>query len=242
MLTYEKLKTKPKEFLSATGQTVEEFEQLLPTFAQAYRAQYAGDKTVTGQPRRRKVGGGAKGKLPGMADKLLFILVYQKTYPLQTMQGLHFDMGQSQANEWIHRLLPVLQTALAELGMKPEREASALAASEAVAAEPADWLMDGSERRRQRPKDKEQQAEQYSGKKKAHTDKNLLIVNGQSKRVVYLSQTEPGKTHDKKVADNAGLTYPTGTTLGKDTGFQGYEPAGVATSQPKKAERSGTSR
>jgi hypothetical protein len=235
MLTYEMLKTKPKEFLSATGHTVAEFERLLPTFSQAYRMAYASDKTVAGQPRQRKVGGGAKGKLQQMADKLLFILVYQKTYPLQTMQGLHFGLSQSQTNEWIHRLLPVLQTALAELGMKPEREASALAESEVVAAEPADWLMDGSERRRQRPKDKEQQAEQYSGKKKAHTDKNLLIVNGQTKRVVYLSQTEPGKVHDKKVADNAGLTYPTGTTLGKDTGFQGYEPAGVATSQPKKA-------
>lgn len=237
MLTYEKLKTKPKEFLSATGQTVEEFEQLLPAFAQAYRAEYESDKTVAGQPRRRKAGGGAKGKLPHMEDKLLFILVYQKTYPLQTMQGLHFEMGQSQANAWIHRLLPVLQTALAQLGMTPEREASTLVESEPVAAEPADWLMDGSERRRQRPQAKEQQSQHYSGKKKAHTDKNLLMVNGQSKRVVYLSQTEPGKTHDKKIADKAGLTYPTGTTLGKDTGFQGYEPAGVVTSQPKKAER-----
>lgn len=242
MLTYETLKRKPKDFLSATGQTVEEFERLLPAFSQTYQATYAADKTVAGLPRRRKVGGGAKGKLHRIEDKLLFILVYQKTYPLQTMQGLHFGLSQSQTNEWIHRLLPVLQTALAELGMKPEREARALAESEAVAAEPADWLLDGSERRRQRPKNKEQQAKQYSGKKKAHTDKNLLIVNGQTKRVVYLSQTEPGKTHDKKVADNAGLTYPTGTTLSKDTGFQGYEPAGVATSQPKKAQRSGTSR
>lgn len=237
MLTYEKLKTKPKEFLSATGQTVEEFERLLPAFAEAYRAEYESDKTAEGKVRQRKVGGGAKGKLSRLEDKLLFILVYQKTYPLQTMQGLHFEMSQPQANAWIHRLLPVLQTALAQLGMKPAREASALAESQSVAAEPADWLLDGSERGRQRPQAKEQQAKQYSGKKKAHTDKNLLIVNGQTKRVVYLSQTEAGRTHDKKVADKAGLTYPTGTTLSKDTGFQGYEPAGVITSQPKKAKR-----
>jgi DDE superfamily endonuclease len=235
MLTYEMLKTKPKEFLSATGQTVEEFERLLPAFSQEYQARYEADQTVAGLPRQRKVGGGAKGKLQRMEDKLLFTLVYQKTYPLQTMQGLHFEMSQSQANEWIHRLLPVLQGALAALGMKPERDAQALADNEQVAAEPADFLMDGSERRRQRPKDKEQQVEQYSGKKKAHTDKNVLIVNGQTDRVVYLSQTEPGRTHDKKVADNEGITYPTGTTLSKDTGFQGYEPAGVATSQPKKS-------
>ena len=237
MLTYEKLRTKPKEFLSATGMTVTEFERLLPAFEVAYEAKYRSDKTVAGLPRQRRVGGGVKGKLQQMADKLLFILVYQKTYPLQTMQGLHFEMSQAQANEWIHRLMPVLQTALAELGMKPEREASHLAESDAVAAEPADWLLDGSERRRQRPKDREKQKEHYSGKKKAHTDKNLLLVNSQSNRVVYLSPTEPGKSHDKKMADQENIVYPTGTTLGKDTGFQGYEPGGVATSQPKKAKR-----
>lgn len=235
MLTYETLKTKPKDFLSATGLTVEEFERLLPAFTTAYQRKYCSDKTVAGLGRQRRSGGGAKGKLQQMADKLLFILVYQKTYPLQTMQGLHFELSQAQANAWIHRLLPVLQAALAELGMKPERDAGQLAQSEVVAAEPADWLLDGSERRRQRPKDKEKQPEHYSGKKKAHTDKNLLLVNGPSQRVVYLSPTEPGKRHDKKVADRAAITYPTGTTLGKDTGFQGYEPAGVVTSQPKKA-------
>jgi hypothetical protein len=237
MITYEQLRTKSKDFLSATGITVAEFERLLPAFAVAYEKRYPADKTVAGLPRQRKAGGGVKGKLKDTADKLLFILVYQKTYPLQTMQGLHFEMSQAQANEWIHRLMPVLQTALADLEMKPAREAGHLAENEAVAAKPADWLLDGSERRRQRPKDKEKQKEHYSGKKKTHTDKNLLLVNGQTNRVVYLSQTQPGKSHDKKMADQANIAFPTGTTLGKYTGFQGYEPGGVATAQPKKAKR-----
>ena len=102
MITYEKLKTKPKEFLAATGNTLAEFERLLPAFSNAYQREYPMDKTVAGQIRQRRVGGGAKGKLAQMADKLLFILVYQKAYPLQTMQGLHFELSQAQANEWIH--------------------------------------------------------------------------------------------------------------------------------------------
>jgi hypothetical protein len=52
--------------------------------------------------------------------------------------------------------------------------------------------------------------------------------------VLYLSRTTPGKTHDKKLADAEQLAYPSGATLGKDTGFQGYEPPGVVTYQPKK--------
>jgi hypothetical protein len=46
-----------------------------------------------------------------MEDKVLLILVYQKTTPLQTMHGLHFGLSQPQTNSWIHRLLPVLRQA-----------------------------------------------------------------------------------------------------------------------------------
>ena len=43
--------------------------------------------------------------------------------------------------------------------------------------------------------------------------------------------------HDKKRADESALTYPPDTLLLKDTGFQGHEPPGIATLQPKKKPR-----
>jgi hypothetical protein len=85
MLTYTTLKDRPREFLAATGLTHAEFMQLLPAFAAAYTACYPLDKTWHGKVRQRQVGGGAKGLLAQMEAKLLFILVYQKTNPLQTM-------------------------------------------------------------------------------------------------------------------------------------------------------------
>jgi DDE superfamily endonuclease/Helix-turn-helix of DDE superfamily endonuclease len=233
MLTYEGLKKKPKEFLAATSHTVEEFEYMLPEFSECYRKKYS-RLTVAGKARQRQSGGGSKGTLVQMEDKLLFILVYQKTYPLQTMQGLHFDLGQSSANDWIHRLLPILQEALSNLGMTPERDGAALAESAWFKELSADLLLDGSERRRQRPQDEQAQTDHYSGKKGTHTDKNLLISHAESSQVLYLSPTEPGHTHDKKLADEQAITYPPGATLGKDTGFQGYEPKAVITYQPKK--------
>lgn len=236
MLTYNELKKKPKEFLAATGHTVEEFAAMLPAFSQCYQRKYS-QVTVAGKQRQRKAGAGRKGNLAAMADKLLFILVYQKTYPLQTMQGLQFDLGQPTANEWIHRLLPLLQETLANLGMTPEREGAALAESEWFQELSADLLIDGSERERQRPQDKQEQTDHYSGKQKTHTDKNLLITHAESGQVLYLSPTEPGHIHDKKLADEAAITYPPGATLGKDTGFQGYEPKAVITSQPKKKQK-----
>ena len=62
----------------------------------------------------------------------------------------------------------------------------------------------------------------------------MIITNEYTQWIEYLSQTYSGKTHDKKVADLEDIHYPPGSGLKKDTGFQGYEPHGVHTLQPKK--------
>ena len=236
MLIYNELKNKPREFLAATGLKLDEFEKLLPAFQTAYEQKYPPNLTQEGKTRQRQIGGGATGALPKSADKLFFILVYQKTNPLQTMHGLQFGLSQPQANDWIHRLLPVLQHALRALGEAPERDACRVATSALARAGGPDLTIDGSERR-QRPKDHAQQKKHYSGKKKAHTNKDILLVKANTRKVVYLSPTVAGTTHDKKATDAAQITYPHNATLAKDTGFQGYEPPGTQTRQPKKSPK-----
>jgi hypothetical protein len=235
MRTYTTLQDRPREFLTATGLTHDEFLRVVPAFAAAYTACYPLDKTWHGKARRRQVGGGAKGILSPMEDKGLFMLVYQKTTPLQTMPGLHLGLSQPQTHYWIHRLRPVLRRALAALDMAPERDASRVATSPLMLEGAPAGALDGTERRRPRPTDPTQQTAHYSGKKKAHTDKNVLLINEYTSKVVYLSPTVAGKTHDKKAADEADLVYPVHSTLDKDTGFQGYEPTGILTQQPKKS-------
>ena len=80
----------------------------------------------------------------------------------------------------------------------------------------------------------------YSGKKKTHTDKNVVIVNRKAKRIAYLSQTYAGTAHDKKIADHEHITYPKHTKLYKDTGFKVYEPHVKQTLQPQKAAAQST--
>ena len=146
-------------------------------------------------------------------------------------------MSPPQANCWIHRLLPVLQHALRALGEAPERDATRVAGSPWALAGGPTLQGDGTERRRQRPKDDAQQKEHYSGKKQAPTDKNILVVNANTKQVVYVSPTVPGKTHDKKASDEAQVAYPTNAPRDKDTGFQGYEPEATLTTQPQKSPK-----
>jgi DDE superfamily endonuclease len=72
--------------------------------------------------------------LPTAEDRLLFILVYLKTFPLQVVHGRLFGLPQGKTNQWIHLLLPLLQTALRQLGDAPSRSLEALAQRVAVPA------------------------------------------------------------------------------------------------------------
>jgi hypothetical protein len=235
VLEYKRLKKHRRKLLALTGLTSKEFSLLLPVFCEVYEEVRAGGTTQSGKPRQRRVGGGRKGQLGTLEQKLLFILVYQKAYPLQTLLGEVFELSQARVNYWVHHLLPLLQQALEVLGVMPERRPKQFAHQERGKQEGAELIIDGTERRRQRPKSPEKQALHYSGKRKTHSDKNVVVVNAKTKRVGYLSQTYAGKTHDKKIADQEALKYPHNAILYQDTGFQGYAPLGSQTRQPKKS-------
>jgi len=234
MLTYATLQADRRRLLALTGLTLAEFQRLLAAFSAAYQQAYPAGRTAAGQPRRRHAGGGRMGRLGRAEDQLLFVLVYLKTYPLQAVLGELFGLSQPQANHWVHRLLPVLQAALDRLGVRPERDPGMFARSQPAAEAEPRLIIDGTERRRQRPKSPEKQALRYSGRKKKHCDKNVVIVNARRQRIDYLSRTYPGKAHEKTIADAEAICYPPGAVLYKDTGFQGYEPAVKQTRQAKK--------
>ena len=208
MMTYATLQSDRREFLALTGLTLQEFQLLLNAFTPAYERRYPKDRTLADRPRQRCAGGGRKGVLDCPEQKLLFLLVYLKTYPLQVLMGELFGLSQPGVNYWIHRLLPVLRDALDSLSVLPERNPNDFARSQTATGTEPRLIIDGTERRRQRPKSPEKQALHYRGKKKAHTDKNVVIVDLRRKCIGFLSRTYVGKTHDKKIADSEGISYP----------------------------------
>jgi Helix-turn-helix of DDE superfamily endonuclease/DDE superfamily endonuclease len=235
VLEYKRLKQNRRKFLALTGLTPREFKVLRPAFCEVYKSVRAGDTTQSGPVRQRQVGGGRKGQLRSPEQKLLFILVYQKAYPLQTLLGEVFELSQARVNYWVHSLLPLLKQALERVAVMPEREPHQVARPERSKGEPLALSIEGTERRRPRPKSPEKQALPYRGKHKAHSDKNVVVVKAKTRRVGDLSQTYVGKTHDKKIAAQEALCYPRDAILYKDTGFQGYEPPVGQTRQPKKS-------
>lgn len=138
-----------------------------------------------------------------------------------------------QRSRWIYRLTPIANRALGSELQLPARPAAGL--SKVRAACPGlGFLIDGTERPIRRPRDAQRRRGDYSGKKKRHAKKNIVITDKPTGKVVGLGQTQAGSRHDKACVDDEGYTFPAGSTLYKDAGFQGYEPEGVTTHQPKK--------
>ena len=232
MLEYAVIKKNRSEHLALTGLTRKEFARLLVAFEQA--EDEALEQAYTKPLRQRQPGGGRPAILRNREQRLLFILVYFKTYSIQVVQGKLFDMSQSRANRLIHELTPLLKRALDITGVVPARDPKQVSKVARGKAEQVELIIDGTDRQRQRPKNKDAQVLHYSGKHKTHTDKNLVIVNRKTTKIEYLSQTYAGTAHDKKIADHEAIRYPPKTRLFKDTGFQGYEPQVLSTHQPKK--------
>jgi hypothetical protein len=115
------------EFLDFTSLTLDEFQQLVLPFETAFQTHMAVWR-MDGKPRTsRRFTVYNNCPLPTPEDRLLFILVYLKTYALQVVHGRLFGMVQGKANQWIHVLLPVLLAALRALGDAPARSLTALA-------------------------------------------------------------------------------------------------------------------
>lgn len=214
-----------------TGVSMEEFNDLLPSFDKALI-----EIRKQGKGRQRKPGGGQKGHLKTAADKLFFILFYIKTYPTFDVLAFWSNKSRGRSCEAVHLYLRVLQKSLGRKMVLPERKIRTVEEFLEKFPEAKDVFFDGTERRIQRPKDNKRQNKLYSGKKKANTRKNV-IVSDEKKKILFLSPTKSGRRHDKRIIDKSILKIP--DTVGKwaDTGFIGLDKLFENTVIPKKGTK-----
>lgn len=158
-----------RQFKAFTGLTEEQFEKLEKTFEEVYdegRKQRYEEEVRKGE-RKRKAGGGQKGKLPMMKEKLFFLLFYLKVYPSFDILGGIFDLSRSNARENIDRLMPILHKTLERMGVVPRRDFDDVEEMKKMLGDNIDKIIiDTTERPHQRPEDSEKQRSLYSGKKK----------------------------------------------------------------------------
>jgi Helix-turn-helix of DDE superfamily endonuclease len=156
-----------RQMQALTGLSQTQFDSLLLAFSDMYQVsqQKTYEEGVEAGIRRRKPGGGCKGKLPTLADKLLFLLYYYKVYPTFDVLGTQFEMARSKANENLHKLSPILYDTLVQLDLMPYRELRTPEELKAALQGEGRLLIDATERAYHRSQDAAKQREHDSGKK-----------------------------------------------------------------------------
>ena len=217
---------------SLIGVTATEFSSLLPTFSKVLYESH------TTKKRLRAVGGGRKGVLPSVEEKLFYILLYLKIYPTYDLAGFVIGTDRSRSYRWTCKLMPLLEKSLGRACVLPARQVRTIEELLRRFPEIKDIFLDGTERRTQRPKSGRGRNRRYSGKQRSYTRKNILGVS-ENKTVLFLSSSKNGRRHDKRRLSQANWlkAIPPGTTLWADTGFAGIEQevnSGVTVMRPIK--------
>jgi hypothetical protein len=234
------LKKRPTVFNRFTGLTVTEFEELSDKFRSIFYLEYIA-KLKNNPDRKRAYGAGRPSDIGGPEEMLLFILFYVKVYPLQFVQGMVFDIAESSACYWIHILMPILDKSLGVMHTIPKRGKNvAEILKEYPELQEMGILLDGTERPKRKPKDKGKNKTQYSGKKKRHSVKNIVLTNPEDKTVVYLGNTYDGSIHDKTCTEMDKIEFlgrgkeKIPILIGADLGFEALKIEGAKIALPYK--------
>lgn len=226
----DRLRRSPATFRRLTGITPAAFDRLLDQLTPRYEQAEARRKDRPG--RKRRPGGGRKHAL-ALADRLLMLLIYYRTYVPHAFLGFLFAIDDSAVGRNINPLQPLL----AGIFRVPERRV------ELTEEELRELFFDATERPTRRPK--HGQRAYYSGKKKRHTLKTQVVVVRRRKgpgpgpeprrvRIAAVSATFPGSVHDKRVYDETRVVGPPGVGRTGDTGY-----VGTALETPTKRPRGG---
>jgi DDE superfamily endonuclease len=213
----ERLQRSPNAFRQLTGITPAAFDRLLADLTPRFEQAEARRKDRPG--RQRKPGAGRKHAL-SLADRLLMLLIYYRTYTTHAFLGFLFGIDDSAVGRNINPLQPLL----AGIFRIPERR---------IRLDPEEireLFFDATERPTRRPE--EGQREYYSGKKRRHTIKNQVVTARRTKppgpgkkprrlRIAAVSESFPGSVHDKKVYDRTRAVTPPDARRTGDTAYLG---------------------
>jgi IS5 family transposase len=225
MITYDLLAQSPKAFPALTGLTRDEFDRLFVAFeaaADAHRAACA--HTKRGSRKRKRAAGAGHPHTLAPRTRLLLALVWLRVYPTYELLGWLFGLDKSNAWHNAQDVLEILD-AMPDFPFDrpdPDRRKLQTAAAVMAAFPEVRVIIDAKEQAFRRPTGWDRQKPFYSGKKKRHTLKNQVACTPGG-RIVSVSTTAPGRTHDLTVLRYTGLLdrLPAGAGVMTDKGYIG---------------------
>ena len=204
-----------RQVKSVTGLSKAKIVKLVPAFSEAYKEL----KAKKGKCKNKKRPGAPLKYM--MRFRLIYTLVFLKSNQTKDFIASIFKVPRSSMALLINEGIEVITLACEKLGVAPSRDIES--AVEALNKLGKRVKIDGTERPICRPK--EFQEVYYSGKKKLHTIKNIVVTSGlKSKIIDVFSKTVCGSAHDFELFKHMKMSkYLDGKTIEVDLGFQGID-------------------
>jgi hypothetical protein len=200
-MRYDYLSQHPNVFQKCTGLTVRLFNDLVDEVLPLYME--AEQQRLSHRQRQRAMGAGHPFELEDR-DHLLLTVIWLRLYPIHEVLAYLFGVSDSTVSRLIERVLPILEQSgrdgmrLPDPGKKRRRQLPDLLKD----IPELSVIVDSFEQRVQRPPHDDRH---YSGKKKQHTLKSQITVDGDTGRIVDVSDSVPGPTADIKLLQASGL-------------------------------------
>lgn len=220
-----------------TGLSLKEFDELLdevlPKFGEAEQVR------LSRVNRKRAIGGGRQFEMSAR-EQILMTVVWLRQYPTHEVLGYLFGVSDSTPSRYIKRVLPLLE-ATGKDGMRMPRTGRNGRPLESLLVEIPELavLIDSFEQRVQRPQERQEADEYYSGKKKQHTLKSQVAVDEYSGEIVDVAESVHGPTHDMTLLRQSALLnrLPAGVGAMGDLAYTGIDklhPQGLGAAPRKK--------
>jgi hypothetical protein len=206
------LRERPGVFRALTGLAIEEFDglaqDLVATVAEAAAA--AAEQARRGHPKRRRAAGGGHPFALSFRAQLLLVVIWLRQYPTSPVLGFLFGISHPTVLRTIARVLPILEQSGRDTMRLPGHGARGRRSRRTlndllVAIPDLTIIVDSFEQRVQRPRDQEEADRYYSGKKKQHTLKSQIAIDGETGKVVDVSDSVCGPTADLTLLKTSGL-------------------------------------
>jgi hypothetical protein len=215
MINFKRAKKSNRIMKALTGLKIKQFNLLIPLFAKYLTISFKNDRNVNINLGRDFI-------LKSAEEKLFYILFYMKCYPTFDAASFFFDADRSSCCRWTHWFIAALELTLKKNLDIPKRKGNDIERIFSQHPEVLEIYIDGTERPIRRPKNSEKQKNNYSGKKKRHTIKNI-IISDKNKKILLITKTTEGKNHDFNCFkdENIGNNIPDRIKVFLDNGFQG---------------------
>ena len=210
-LKYNKIRKSPIIFNRLFGVSVSQFQEILLKIEPQWQKQVINRYKRPGRDYKLE-----------LADMLLLLLLYYRSYITQMFVGFLFGIDDSRVCRIIQKLEPILA---GELSLTKTKHLSQ--------EEVETLIIDATEQPIERPS--RNQKRYYSGKKKRHTIKTEIRITRKG-RIVHVSRSRRGAMHDFALHKEEPLIPPDSRAF-VDSGYQGLDKIHQATELPYKATK-----